>query len=265
MKFQILILEDNKPQADRIKYLLENRIEEDLGITVKYGADKETVMKRFDIAIIDLNMPYLDSEFIELDENAGQFAIDSLVNCNPDIYIIIRTSIECRGTIANACNSVERGCLKFIEKEIRGEAEYEFLIREIKALITDITKKYPHRIDYGKLTYIHGIDETYESNDWRSYKRDKVYIDNVLIKLPSGGQKAALYKYLVNRGQWLDDRTVLEFSGYNIDGLWSEEVAKHFKDNITKHFKFLRDAELNFEYAYGKRQHRIILKEELRN
>ena len=89
MKFRILIVEDEKPQADRMKYLMRKKIEEDLDITVSYGVDDETTMKRYDIAVVDLNMPYFNSNLPELDENAGKFVIDRLVNCNPDILLFL--------------------------------------------------------------------------------------------------------------------------------------------------------------------------------
>ena len=76
MKFRILIVEDDKPQADRMGFLLKKEIEEDLDVTIAYGADKDISMKKFDIAIIDLNMPYLNANLSELDDNAGKYVIN---------------------------------------------------------------------------------------------------------------------------------------------------------------------------------------------
>lgn len=256
MKFRILIVEDEKPQADRMKYLMRKKIEEDLDITVSYGVDDETTMKRYDIAVVDLNMPYFNSNLPELDENAGKFVIDRLVNCNPDIFIIIRTAVSSIETVANASNAAGRGNLKYISKTIQKE---DILIDEIKAQIQCIKERYPNRIDYGKLTYIHKESETYELYNWKSYRYDNVYVNGQQIDLPNGGQKAALYKYLVSKEQWLPDRAVLEFAGYDIQGLYPEEVAKRYKDNIMKYFKFLKDAGLAFESKYGMGQHKIIM------
>lgn len=256
MKFRVLIVEDDKPQADRMALLLKREMEKDLNITIAYGADKDIAIKRFDIAIVDLNMPYLNTNLLDVDENAGKYIIDNLVNCNPNIFIIIRTSISNIETVANASNAAGRGCLKYIQKSIQGE--YNVLIDEVKAQVQHMKDQYPNRIDYGTLTYIHKQTEEYEPGDRKAYRCDEIYVNGEYIDLPTGRQKAALYKYLINRELWLKDRAVLEFAGYWVEGLWPEEVAKRYKDNIKKYFKFLKDADLELEAAYGMGQHRIV-------
>lgn len=269
MKFRILILEDEKPQADRMNALLKKRIKEDLDITLVYGADEKITMKRFDIAIVDLNMPYINYSSLKtelstslfelnsliMDENAGTFIINHLVKSNPNIFIIIRTSVSRIETVAKASNAAQSGYFRYIQKSIQGE--YDILIDEVKAQIQSIKEKHPNRIDYGRLTYIHRELGDYESKDAKAYKYDRVEIDGVPVNLPTGGQRAALYKYLVNKEQWLYDRVVLEYAGYKVDGRDPEVVAKMYKDNIRKHLRFLSEAGLKLEVDYGMGKHRI--------
>ena len=254
MKYHILIVEDEKSLADRMEYLLLKEVKEDLDITVAYGADAEISKRRFDIAIVDLNMPYLDSDFHELDENAGEYVINNLVNCNPDIFIIVRTSVSRIETVARASNAAERGAFKFIPKTIH--EDYRILINEVICQIQHIKEKYPIRIDYGNLTYIHKNDDIV---DWRSFKHDDVYVNGQLVKLPAGGQKAALYKHLINKGQWLYDKVVLRSAGYEVEKLDDETISKYYKDNIKGKLKFLKDSDLILQSNW-ERQHRIILK-----
>lgn len=260
MKYRLLIAEDDKHLADRIKFWLSEKVNEDLDVTVVYGADKETSKKRYDIAIVDLNMPYLDSDLYELDENAGEYVINNLVTYNPDIFIIIQTSVQSRETVAKASNVAGRGSLKFIDKTITDD--YQPLIDEVIIRIQQMKEKHPSRIDYGDLTYIHKVGgNLYEYNNWTSYRHDDVYIKGKLVTLPAGGQKAALYKYLVNKETWVKDNAILQFSGSKVDDLDNEKNKKRYRDNILTYLRrLLQDAGLTLESRYGEQEHRLTKK-----
>lgn len=238
MKFRVLIAEDDQPRAVRMKNKLNEHIKEDLDITVTYSVNKDVVKRRYDIAIVDLNMPYLDSNLSNPDENAGKFIIDQLVEFNPDIFIIICTAVSSRKTVAKASNAAGKDFFEYVEKTFDDKYIY-IVIEEIKDKIKFIKDRYPERIDYGKLCY--------ERKDEFSYKYDNICVNGKQIDLLGGRQKAALYKYLVNPNQWLSDRGVLEFAGYDIDGLDHHQIAKRYKDNIRQYFTFLNDAGLELK------------------
>lgn len=257
LKYRILIAEDEKPQADRIAFLLKEHVKENIDITVIYGVQKNALMKKYDIAIVDLNMPYDD--YSPSDDNAGKLIIDNLINQNPDIYIIIRTAVSHIETIANASNAAGRGAFRYVSKANHNEKD--IIIDEVRKQIREISTKYPDRIDYGNLSYIHKAGDMYTPDDWKAYRHDQIYVNGELIELPIGKQKYALYKYLVNKRRWLQDTQILSSVGYRDDGP-PEQTSKRFRDNIIKNFQFLKDTDLEFESKYGLAQHRLILKSE---
>lgn len=259
MKYRILIADDERPQVDRIAHLLKKYIKENLDITITYGAHKEVLNKKYDIAIIDLNMPYDNDNSSDDTENAGKFVINNLIKLNPDLFIIIRTAVSHIETVANASNAAEKGAFRYISKATNNEEH--IIIAEVEKQINKLRKIYTNRIDFGSLSYVHKVDDKYIINDWKAYKHDQIYINGDLIELPLGRQKYVLYKYLVNKGQWIKDIDMLSYAGYRTDG-YPEEIAKRFKENITTYFQFLKNTDLEFESKYNFAQHRLIMKSE---
>ena len=100
--FHILIAEDMETTVDLMKYYL-NKEFSNLDISVVGTPDpalsdkelrarnKHLLSFRYDLAIIDFNMPYHFFEISDSYKNAGEYVIDTLVKKKPDILIVIRT------------------------------------------------------------------------------------------------------------------------------------------------------------------------------
>lgn len=249
--FHILIAEDMETTVDLMKYYL-NKEFSNLDISVVGTpdptlSDKELHTKnkhllscRYDLAIVDFNMPYPFFEISDSYKNAGEYVIDTLVKKNPDILIVIRTVSPDPIEISSAINKVERYRCQYIRKEnLDNPDEFQKLIAVVKNQLDWIKKESPDRIQAGRLEYFHKYDADlayeYGPDNYRSYRDDDIYLDKQLIADElTTRQKYVLYLYLKNLNLPLFDRKIIQSlqTNYAVDFLDSASVSKRMRESI---------------------------------
>lgn len=248
--FHILIAEDMETTVDLMKYYL-NKEFSNLDISVVGTPDpalsdkelrarnKHLLSFRYDLAIIDFNMPY---HFLKYPIHT-KMPVNTLLtplSKKPDILIVIRTVSPDPIEISSAINKVERYRCQYIRKEnLDNPDEFQKLITVVKKQLEWIKKESPDRIQAGRLEYFHKYDAAlayeYGPDNYRSYRDDEIYLGKQLIadKL-TARQKYVLYLYLKNLNLPLFDREIIQSlqTNYADDFLDSASVSKRMRESI---------------------------------
>ena len=198
---RILLVEDDTMIASGVVYALENEGYEVTHVTNKKDAMQMMVQSKFDIAVLDMQLP--DGSGFEL----GEKLIAS------ETAVIYLTVVDDENTIVKA---FDKGASDYIEKPFRIR-ELLARIRRVLAQRTNPAKSNLLRI--GKA--IINIDEA------------KVYVDEKTVELTSLEYRLLLI-FANNRGRLLSRNQILE-NIWDFDGNYVED------NTLTVYIKRLRE------------------------